>query len=208
MPRGREREILYPNVSYSLNLSLLRYTLGVYRRYSANQFIVKHSDSSRTLLVILLYIESPPSYAQNLAAGRAQNLKLPVPFAWLLSSGPGVACPPGPWAMTSRQRYSSFNCSARGQTEYNLERNISRSSSKAVHSNNVCWIVSDSRDLQQGHCALRTSCIRELELRRSWQPNRNFVFSLRPSRRDEGHVLSKYSGGKPKRFFSTQLLIL
>ena len=35
-----------------------------------------------------------------------------------------------------------------------------------------------------GHCALRTSCIRQLELRRSWQPNRNFVFSLRPSRRD------------------------
>ena len=109
--------------------------------------------------------------------------------------------------MTSRQRYSSFNCRARGQTEYNLERNTSRSSSKAVHSNNVCWIVSDSRDSQQGHCALRTSCIRQLELRRSWQPNRNFVFSLRPSRRDAGHVLSKYSG-KPKRSFSTQLLIL
>ena len=82
MPRGREREI--PKcISHSLNLSLLRYTLGVYRRYSANQFIVKHSDSSRTLLVILLYIEPPPSYAQNLAAGRAQNLELPS--AWLLS---------------------------------------------------------------------------------------------------------------------------
>ena len=109
--------------------------------------------------------------------------------------------------MTSRQRYSSFNCRARGQTEYNLERNTLRSSSKASHSNNVCWIVSDSRDSQQGHCALRTSCVRLLELRRSWQPNRNFVFNLRPSRRDEGHVLSKYSG-KPKRSFSTQLLIL
>ena len=46
-----------------------------------------------------------------------------------------------------------------------------------------------------------------LELRRSWQPNRNFVFNLRPSRRDEGHVLSKYSG-KPKRSFSAQLLML
>ena len=99
--------------------------------------------------------------------------------------------------MTSRQRYSSFNCRARGQTEYSLERNTLRSSSKASHSNNVCWIVSDSRDSQQGHCALRTSCIRQLELRRSWQPNRNFVFNLRPSRRDEGHVLSKYSG-KPR----------
>ena len=109
--------------------------------------------------------------------------------------------------MTSRQRYSSFNCRARGQTEYSLERNTLRSSSKASHSNNVCWIVSDSRDSQQGHCALRTSCVRLLELRRSWQPNRNFVFNLRPSRRDEGHVLSKYSG-KPKRSFSTQLLIL
>ena len=109
--------------------------------------------------------------------------------------------------MTSRQRYSSFNCRARGQTEYNLERNTSRSSSKASHSNNVCWIVSDSRDSQQGHCALRTSCVRLLELRRSWQPNRNFVFNLRPSRRDEGHVLSKYSG-KPKRSFSAQLLML
>ena len=51
------------------------------------------------------------------------------------------------------------------------------------------------------------SCVRELELRRSWQPNRNFVFNLRPSRRDEGHVLSKYSG-KPKRSFSAQLLML
>ena len=61
--------------------------------------------------------------------------------------------------------------------------------------------------MQQGHCALRTSCVRELELRRSWQPNRNFVFNLRPSRRDEGHVLSKYSG-KPKRSFSTQSLML
>ena len=109
--------------------------------------------------------------------------------------------------MTSRQRYSSFSCRARGQTEYNLERNTSRSSSKASHSNNVCWIVSDSRDSQQGHCALRTSCVRLLELRRSWQPNRNFVFNLRPSRRDEGHVLSKYSG-KPKRSFSAQLLML
>ena len=79
--------------------------------------------------------------------------------------------------------------------------------SKASHSNNVCWIVSDSRDSQQGHCALRTSCIRQLELRRSWQPNRNFVFNLRPSRRDAGHALSKYSG-KPKRSFSTQLFIL
>ena len=100
--------------------------------------------------------------------------------------------------MTSRQRYSSFNCRARGQTEYSLERNTLRSSSKASHSNNVCWIVSDSRDSQQGHCALRTSCVRLLELRRSWQPNRNFVFNLRPSRRDAGHALSKYSG-KPKR---------
>ena len=36
--------------------------------------------------------------------------------------------------MTSRQRYSSFNCRARGQTEYNLERNTSRSSSKAYGS--------------------------------------------------------------------------
>ena len=94
--------------------------------------------------------------------------------------------------MTSRQRYSSFNCRARGQTEYNLERNTSRSSSKASHSNNVCWIVSDSRDSQQGHCALRTSCVRLLELRRSWQPNRNFVFNLRPSRRDAGHALIKF----------------
>jgi hypothetical protein len=109
--------------------------------------------------------------------------------------------------MTSRQRYSSFNCRARGQTEYSLERNTLRSSSKASHSNNVCWIVSDSRDSQQGHCALRTSCVRLLELRRSWQPKRNFVFNLRPSRRDAGHALSKYSG-KPKRSFSAQLLML
>ena len=108
--------------------------------------------------------------------------------------------------MTSRQRYSSFNCRARGQTEYSLERNTLRSSSKASHSNNVCWIVSDSRDSQQGHCALRTSCVRLLELRRSWQPNRNFVFNLRPSRRDEGHVLSKYPG-RPNRSFWTHVLI-
>ena len=65
--------------------------------------------------------------------------------------------------------------------------------------NNACWIVSDSRDSQQGHCALLTSCIRHHELRRSWQPSRNFVFNLRPSRRDEGHVLSKYYG-KPETF--------
>ncbi len=58
-----------------------------------------------------------------------------------------------------------------------------------------------------GHCALRTRCIRQLELRRSWQPKRNFVFNLRPSRRDAGHALSKYSG-KPKRSSSTQLLML
>ena len=109
--------------------------------------------------------------------------------------------------MTQRHRPSSDNCRAGGQTEYNLARNASRSSSKASHSNNVCWIVSDSRDSQQGHCALRTSCVRLLELRRSWQPNRNFVFNLRPSRRDAGHALSKYSG-KPKRSFSTQLLML
>ena len=100
--------------------------------------------------------------------------------------------------MTKRHRPSSVNCRAEGQTEYNLARNASRSSSKASHSNNVCWIVSDSRDSQQGHCALRTSCVRLLELRRSWQPIRNFVFNLRPSRRDAGHALSKYSG-KPKR---------
>ena len=99
--------------------------------------------------------------------------------------------------MTSRQRYSSFNCRARGQTEYNLERNTSRSSSKASHSNNVCWIVSDSRDSQQGHCALRTSCVRLLELRRSWQPNRNFVFNLRPSRRDEGQFLMARAWAAP-----------
>ena len=58
--------------------------------------------------------------------------------------------------MTSRQRYSSVNCRARGQTEYNLAKNAARSSSKALHSNNVCWIVSDSRDsqhCQQWHCA-------------------------------------------------------
>ena len=108
--------------------------------------------------------------------------------------------------MTNRQRYSSSNCRAMGQTEYNLERNTSRSSSKAVHSNSVCWIVSDSRDSQQGHCALRTQCIQQLELRRSWQPKRNFVFNLRPSRRDKGHVLSKYSG-KPNRSFRTHLLV-
>ena len=46
--------------------------------------------------------------------------------------------------MTKRHRPSSVNCRARGQTEYNLERNTSRSSSKASHSNNVCWIVSFS----------------------------------------------------------------
>ena len=109
--------------------------------------------------------------------------------------------------MTKRHRPSSVNRRAGGQTEYNLARNACRSSSKASHSNNVCWIVSDSRDSQQGHCALRTSCVRLLELRRSWQPNRNFVFNLRPSRRDAGHALSKYSG-KPKRSFSTQLLML
>ena len=62
--------------------------------------------------------------------------------------------------MTSRQRYSSFNCRARGQTEYSLERNTLRSSSKASHSNNVCWIVSDSRDSQQGHCAFGTGAHR------------------------------------------------
>ena len=46
--------------------------------------------------------------------------------------------------------------SLRGQTEYNLAKNAARSSSKALHSNNVCWIVSDSRDsqhCQQWHCA-------------------------------------------------------
>ena len=57
-----------------------------------------------------------------------------------------------------------------------------------------------------GHCALRTRCIRQLELRRSWQPKRNFVFNLRPSRRDEGHVLSKYSG-RPNRSFRTHFLV-
>ena len=72
--------------------------------------------------------------------------------------------------------------------------------------NNACWIVSDSRDSQQGHCALLTSCIRHHELRRSWQPSRNFVFNLRPSRRDEGHVLSKYPG-RPNRSFWTHVLI-
>ena len=46
-----------------------------------------------------------------------------------------------------------------------------------------CVLVSHSRDSQQRHCALRTRCIRQLELRRSWQPRRNFVFNLRPSRR-------------------------
>ena len=42
----------------------------------------------------------------------------------------------------------------------------------------------------------RIESIRQLELRRSWQlePKRNFVLSPRPSRRDEGYVLSRYSG--------------
>ena len=69
-----------------------------------------------------------------------------------------------------------------------------------------CVLVSHSRDSQQRHCALRTRCIRQLELRRSWQPRRNFLFNLRPSRRDEGHVLSKYSG-RPNRSFWTHVLI-
>ena len=62
--------------------------------------------------------------------------------------------------MTQRHRPSSDNCRAGGQTEYNLARNASRSSSKASHSNNVCWIVSDSRDSQQGHCAFGTGAHR------------------------------------------------
>jgi len=70
-----------------------------------------------------------------------------------------------------------------------------------------CVLVSHSRDSQQRHCALRTRCIRQLELRRSWQPRRNFLFNLRPSRRDEGHFLSKYSG-RPNRSFWTHLLML
>ena len=48
--------------------------------------------------------------------------------------------------MTKRQRYSSssVNCRARGQVEYNIGRNTSRSFSEALHSNNVCWIVSSA----------------------------------------------------------------
>ena len=57
--------------------------------------------------------------------------------------------------MTKRHRPSSVNRRAGGQTEYNLARNACRSSSKASHSNNVCWIVSDSRDSSSGHHAVR-----------------------------------------------------
>ena len=48
--------------------------------------------------------------------------------------------------MTKRQRYSSssVNCRARGRAEYNIGRNTSRSFSEALHSNNVCWIVSSA----------------------------------------------------------------
>ena len=48
--------------------------------------------------------------------------------------------------MTKRQRYSSssVNCRARGRAEYNIGRNTSRSFLEALHSNNVCWIVSSA----------------------------------------------------------------
>ena len=103
-------------------------------------------------------------------------------------------------------RYSSDKDCASGQMDHSADKNASRSSENALHSNNVWWIVSETPASQQGHVALRTRSIRAALLRSGWHPTLNLVLSLRPSRSEHGHKRLRYSGS-PNRVVSTQTFI-